>query len=209
MIYPIFSKRILLFLLGSLCWLGSIAPLQAGTPTAAMETVVSKALLVLRDPAFQQPGQKTERREKLRAAIYTAFDFERMSRGAVGLRWRVFTEGQKQRFMQLFERLLENTYMNSVERYKNEEVRFVREVLLSSSAARVDSVVESKGAEFKLSYQLHRQDSHWKISDVTIEGVSVVANYRAQFRQLLRRGSSEEIEAMLVTLARSVQKSDQ
>ncbi|MEO5339843.1 MAG: ABC transporter substrate-binding protein [Magnetococcus sp. MYC-9] len=209
---PLLTRRSLFHGLFGLWLMGLTAPLQAAgptpTPTAYMEGVVQRVLAVLRDPAMSGVEQQTARREALRKIIYGEFDFERMSQGAVGPKWPKFSDAQKKQFIVLFERLLENTYMNSVERYKNEEVRFTREVQPSGTTARVDTVVISKGAEFKISYHLEQQGAGWKVADVTIEGVSVVANYRAQFKQLLRTGEPAEIDAMLVSLENSANRSE-
>ncbi|MEO5362742.1 MAG: ABC transporter substrate-binding protein [Magnetococcus sp. DMHC-8] len=182
-------------------------PVQAGG-TSYMEEVVQRVLVILRDARLSAPEHQTERREKLRAIVYAEFDFHTMSQGAVGPKWHKFTDEQQTRFIVLFERLLENTYMNSIERYKSEEVRFTKEVVQTGSVVRVDSVVVSKGTEFKVSYQLRQQDQTWKVIDVIIEGVSVVSNYRAQFRQLLHKDDREGIEAMLSALENSVNKSE-
>ncbi|MBF0429353.1 MAG: ABC transporter substrate-binding protein [Magnetococcales bacterium] len=173
-----------------------------------MDKVVQKVLVILRDAQLSAPEKATERREKLRTIVFEEFDFIAISQSAVGQKWHKFSEAQKNRFIQLFERLLENTYMSTVERYKSEEVRFTKEVAQTSNLSRVDSVVVSKGTEFKISYLLAREGAGWKVNDVTIEGVSVVANYRAQFKQLLQRDDAEGIDTLLSTLENSVNKSE-
>lgn len=188
--------------------LGSATPLQAGA-MSHMENAVQKALVILQDPALDVPSRQAERREKLRTALYANFNFDIMSQWAVGPKWRKFSPEQKAQFMVLFARLLENTYMNTIERYKNEEVRFTKELAQSAKITRVDSVVVSKGSEFAVSYQLIQEGEEWKVCDVIIEGVSVVANYRAQFKQLLRKDDREGIDEMLVTLGNSVSRSEQ
>ncbi|WP_130472897.1 ABC transporter substrate-binding protein [Candidatus Magnetaquicoccus inordinatus] len=179
-----------------------------GEAIAYMGKVVQKVLTILRDVQLNTPEKMPVRREKLRAIVFEEFDFHAMSQAAVGPKWHKFSPAQKERFIQLFERLLENTYMNSIERYKSEEVRFTKELAQTSNLSRVDSVVVSKGTEFKVSYLLARQGASWKVNDVTIEGVSVVANYRAQFKQLLQRDDAEGIDTMLLALENSVQKSE-
>ncbi|MEO5348521.1 MAG: ABC transporter substrate-binding protein [Magnetococcus sp. YQC-3] len=203
----LFSHRFLLAITLGLWLLGSAHPLYAGA-LSHLEEAVQKVLVILRDPVLNAPENLTERRGKLREIIFAEFDFNTMSQSAVGPKWHKFSEEQKAHFIILFERLLENTYMNSIERYKSEEVRFTKELSQSDTVARVDSVVVSKGTEFKVSYQLLLQGQAWKVTDVIIEGVSVVSNYRAQFKQLLRKDDREGIDAMLVTLGNSVNKSE-
>lgn len=207
-LYARFSRRALLCMVLSIWLLGSTTPLQAGA-LSHMENSVQKALVILQDPTLDVPEKQMERRAKLRDAIYANFNFDVMSQWAVGSKWRKFSAEQKAQFIVLFARLLENTYMNTIERYKSEEVRFTKELPQSDKITRVDSVVVSKGTEFSVSYQLIQDNQEWKVCDVIIEGVSVVANYRAQFKQLLRKDDQEGINAMLVTLGNSVSKSEQ
>lgn len=201
------SHRFLPAIVGGVLLLVGAAPLQAGG-MAHIEQAVQKAVVILHDPALAVPEKKLERREKLRKIIYAEFDFVAISQGAVGHRWRKFSAEQKSRFIPLFKRLLENTYINTIERYKGEKISFVREVKQSNSVVRADSVVESKGTEFKVSYLLRRNNQDWKVFDVVIEGVSVVSNYRSQFKQMLRRGSAAEIEKLLVRLNEASNKSE-
>ena len=201
------SRRFLLSVTLGLWLLGSVHPLHAGA-MLHLEEAVQKVLVILRDPVLNTPENQTERRGKLRELIFAEFDFNTMSQSAVGVKWHKFSDEQKSQFITLFERLLENTYMNTIERYKSEEVRFTKELPQSDQVARVDSVVVSKGTEFKVAYQMLLQGQTWRVIDVIIEGVSVVSNYRAQFKQLLRKDDREGIDAMLVTLGNSVNRSE-
>ncbi len=192
----------LLFIFGSLLAVSSDA--AAASPRTRLEAAVTKAIRVLQDPAWAAPGKAEARREKLRRIIYKEFDFNRMSRGAVGRKWRKFSSAQRSRFVTLFRRLLENTYMGTIERYKGETVEFLKEVKQSKTVARVDSLVRSRGQKYKIAYRLRHGSGGWKVFDVIIEGVSVVSNYRAQFKQMLRKGGSKAIESLLTKLQQKV-----
>lgn len=192
-------QSLFLILLG-MGLLGPVASLQAGS-MVRLEAAVQQAVAILRDPALAAPEHTQARRDTLREAIYSEFDFNAISQGAVGHKWRKFSEAQRTRFIPLFRRLLENAYMDTIERYKDSEVRFVKEVAQSDTVIRVDSLVASKGVEFQVSYQLRKApDQTWKVFDVIIEGVSVVSNYRSQFKQMLRRGTPAEIDELLTRL---------
>ena len=178
-----------------------VAPLYASEGSAQLQNAVQAAIRILQDPSLKSASRRAERREQLRQVIYTEFDFHAISRGAIGHKWRKFSADQKARFIPLFKQLLENTYLNTVERYQGNDVKFMKEVQKSANSIRTDSVVQSGGTEFEVSYRLHRVNGQrWKVFDVIIEGISVVSNYRAQFKQMLRRGSPAEIEKMLTKL---------
>jgi phospholipid transport system substrate-binding protein len=44
-----------------------------------------------------------------------------------------------------------------------------------------------------LNYRLLREDGIWKVYDVVIEGVSLVSNYRSQFRRIIHQSSYAEL----------------
>ncbi|MBF0273284.1 MAG: ABC transporter substrate-binding protein [Magnetococcales bacterium] len=191
-------------------WVVVLAPLSVWSVTIAQEggrmdklaASVQQAISILKDPELAVPARREERREMLRRVIYQEFDFSRMSQSAVGRAWGKFTPGQQQRFTDLFRKLLENTYMNMIERYDGERVEFLKEVPKSDDLVLVDSLIHSKGQQYKLSYYMHNTAGHWKVDDVVIEGVSVVANYRSQFQQAIR--TADDIEPLLTRLQEKI-----
>lgn len=178
-----------------------------GEPKGKLETSVQQAIAILKDPELAVPARREERREMLRRVIYQEFDFTRMSQSAVGRVWVKFSPGQQQRFVVLFKQLLENTYMNMIERYDGERVEFIKEVQKADDLVLVDSLIHAKGQKYKLSYYLNNQAGAWKVDDVVIEGVSVVANYRSQFQQAIR--SADDIEPMLTRLEEKINTAPQ
>lgn len=180
----------------------AIAASAATKPSPAMEeleTAVRQALSILKNPAYSQPEQKETRRKMLQDVIYPEFDFQRMAQGAVGLPWKKFTPDQQERFTKAFRSMLESTYLNMIERYSGEEVTFTNEASLSSQVLRIDSLVLSKGQKYDMSYRLYPKGDKWLVFDIIIEGVSVIANYRSQFKQLLH-SAEPDIEGLLVRM---------
>ncbi|MBF0296987.1 MAG: ABC transporter substrate-binding protein [Magnetococcales bacterium] len=178
-----------------------------GNTMAKLAASVQQALTILKDPALAVPDRKEERREMLRRVIYKEFDFARMSQSAVGRVWVKFSPGQQERFVTLFQKLLENTYMNMIERYNGEQVEFLKESPKAEDLVLVDSVIHAKGQQYKLSYYMHATGGDWKVEDVIIEGVSVVTNYRAQFQQAIR--TADDIEPMLARLEEKLRNAPQ
>ncbi|MBF0455952.1 MAG: ABC transporter substrate-binding protein [Magnetococcales bacterium] len=178
---------------------------EANSRMAALESSVNAALEILKNPELANLENREARRQQLRDTLYPQFDFSRMAQGATGRKWRKFSSDQKERFTTLFKQLLERTYLGMIERYQGEEVSFVKEVEQSKSVVRVDSIIYSKGQKYDMSYRMGKTGDQWKVFDVIIEGVSVIANYRAQFKQLLRK-SRPDIEGMLAKLEEKVSK---
>jgi phospholipid transport system substrate-binding protein len=192
-------------------WVVVLAPLSVWSVTIAQEAgrmdkltaSVQQAISILKDPELAVPARRAERREMLRRVVYQEFDFGRMSQSAVGRSWLKFSPGQQQRFTDLFRQLLENTYMNMIERYDGERVEFLKEVPKAQDLILVDSVIHAKGQQYKVAYYMRQSaGGGWKVDDVVIEGVSVVANYRSQFQQAIR--TPDDIEPLLTRLQEKV-----
>ena len=54
-------------------------------------------------------------------------------------------------------------------------------------------IIDKKGQEFSVNYRLHNRNGDWKVYDVVIEEISLVNNYRAQFKRALATASYEEL----------------
>ncbi|MBF0310182.1 MAG: ABC transporter substrate-binding protein [Magnetococcales bacterium] len=169
----------------------------AATQFTGLQESISKAIAILRDPGLAAPSRVDERRNLLRNTIYTQFDFAAMSSNAVGPAWRNFTPQQKERFVVTFRQLLEDSYLDKIENYRGETIEFLKDVPEGPNTSRVDSVVKTPSAEYKMSYRLIKGSQGWKVFDVILEGISLGSNYRGQFQQILSRSSVDE---MLVQL---------
>nr|CRH06972.1 putative Toluene tolerance family protein [Candidatus Magnetococcus massalia] len=175
-------------------------PLPGGE-SADIQKAIVRAVSILQDPELAKPENLAERRQQLRQLIYSQFDFLRMSRGAVGRKWRHFNEQQRVRFVELFRQILEVTYMDRIETYQGSGVRFAPEQRRGSRIIQLDSTVDVNGQPISLSYRCLNAGFGWKVYDVYIEGISLVSNYRSQFSYLLR---GNDIEGLLTKLQAKV-----
>jgi phospholipid transport system substrate-binding protein len=165
----------------------------AGAAGDQVRQTVDKLLAILNDPQFKQEGRKKERREELKKVIGQRFDFTEMARRSLGPEWRRHTPGEQKEFVKLFTDLLERAYLEQIESYNDQKVRYVYE-RQDSSYAEVDTkIIDSKGQELSVNYRLHNVNGDWKIYDVVIENISLVNNYRAQFARVLASSSYQEL----------------
>lgn len=124
------------------------------------------------------------------------FDFERMSRLALGRSWRDATEDQQQRFVDAFRGLLVRTYATALLEYTDEEFRFMpfRDDM---SRRRVDvpiQVIRRGAPNVPVSISMF-QDSEdaWKVYDVKIEGISFVTTYRSSFNRDINNSGMDKL----------------
>lgn len=168
-------------------------PASAGAPTEQVQSTVDHILGILKNPRLKGDAAKKERREQLREAIFARFDFPEMSKRSLGTQWRKLSPNDQEEFVKLFTDLLERTYVNQIEAYKDEKVMFLKETLDNNFAEVQSRVVSGKGEEFSLNYRAHRVGTEWKVYDVVVENISVINNYRAQFNRILVNQSYEEL----------------
>jgi len=189
-------KRRPLPALGAALLLGLLlaGPALAGPALDQTRHSVNKVLAILRDPAYQDPGTKTAQRKLLRAAADELFDWPALARRAAALEWRTMNPAQRKEFTELFSRILEKTYMDRIQSYTNETVRYDKETLLDTSKADVATMVVTASKEIPISYRLYDAGGGaWRVYDVFVEGVSLVKNYRTQFKDILAKNSVEDL----------------
>ena len=162
-------------------------------PTEALRKPLDKALVIMQDHRFRQPGEKKEQSDKLWELIRQAFDFEGITERAVGMNWKRFSPQQKNDFADTFTTLLGNSYINKIQGkfHDTDKVNFLSEEILGGDKAIVKSMIVREVDSFPVDYKVRALDGTWKIYDVNIEGVSLVQNYRAQFNDILSKDSPD------------------
>jgi phospholipid transport system substrate-binding protein len=161
----------------------------AASPGEEVRASVEKFLAILKDPRLQDKPE--ERRKEIKDVIRERFDFTEMARRSLGPEWRRHTPEEHKEFVRLFTDLLERAYIRTVEDIR--DVRYRSERVDGDNAEVRTTVTDNKGVEFDVDYRLHKADGDWKVYDVVVENISLVNNYRDQFRRVLSKYSYEEL----------------
>jgi phospholipid transport system substrate-binding protein len=169
----------------------------AQPPLETIQNQVNKLLEVLADPALKAPSAKEPKEKKIWAIIDSVFDYSELSARTLAQHWKSFSPEQQKEFVRLFGKLLGNTYMDRIMSYSNEKVVFGKAAQLSENTTEVQSEVVTASKSIPISYRMILKDGHWKVFDVVIEGVSLVQNYRTQFREILKNKPPEDLIKML------------
>ena len=171
--------------------------LYAGPATDTVKGQVDKILSTLRDPAFKEKTRE-EKIAGIREIINEVFDWKELSRRTLGRNWKKFSPEQRTEFVELFSRLLEGIYADRLLAYTNEKVIFEKETELKKGKVEVSSYIRlADGKRIPLKYRALQKDGTWKVYDVIIEGISMVKNYRGQFREALSSGTPDDLIATL------------
>ena len=176
-----------------------LIPLQvyASTPKETVETGVNKVLKTLADPAFKAKSNDAKVTE-IGNVIGEVFDFMELSRRTLGREWKKMKPDQQKEFVELFEKLLLGVYADRLLAYTDQKILFDKEKMLKKGRAEVQSyLVLSDGRKVPIFYRLTNKSGQWRVYDLIIEGVSLVRNYRTQFREIIAKDSPEKLLEVL------------
>jgi phospholipid transport system substrate-binding protein len=118
-------------------------------------------------------------------------DFQRMSKWVLGKHWRRASIDQREQFVNEFRQLILRTYSTALLEYSEQKVN-VLPVRAAADAREVTVRTEiqaNQGPVIPIAYDLYLdQNQQWKVYDVTIDGISLISNYRSTFSTQIRRG---------------------
>lgn len=175
----------------------------AGAPLDTVKGHADKVLDVLRDPALKGDSAKKVKKNKIRAIAEKMFDFSELSKRTLAKNWNTLSSEQQNEFVKLYESILEDAYSNKIMAYTDEKIVFSKEIKLTEKTFEIQSTVLRRNGEIPIFYRVILKDGAWRVYDVVIEGVSLINNYRTQFREIL---ANKTPEALLETLRKKAGK---
>lgn len=163
-------------------------------PMEALKGPVNTVLQILQDPKYDPPEQRQAQRDIIWGVTRDIFDFTEMAKRALALNWRVFSPPQRKEFTELFSELTAHSYLEQIKgTYTDLAVEFLGEEMLSDDKAMVKTKVRREEVETPVDYRMLQNGGRWLVYDVNIEGVSLVQNYRTQFREILAKETPEQL----------------
>ena len=162
----------------------------ASAPRAMVQETIDAVLVVLKDKSLSTE----QKRSKIEQIAYQRFDFITLSKLVLARNWPRFSKTQQEQFIAEFKRYLAVNYGNRIERYDQQKVEIVGERQEPRGDVTIQSVV--RGGEFEgatIDYRLRQTEGRWLVIDVIVEGISLVSNFRDQFKEVLARGGPEEL----------------
>jgi len=154
-----------------------------GAPMALVKNTVNQAVDVLKN--HQTPMDM--RRRKLLQLVAGHFDFADMARSSLGPHWRQLTPAQRQQFVPLYTAFMEDVYLNKLEGYSGQKIEFLNQSSDGPGYSQVSTrtVQPNGGQPIRIDYRLKQEGGDWKVYDVTVDGISITANYRNQFNRVI------------------------
>ena len=171
----------------------------AGVPTDQLRGSIDLVLKIVTDPELKKEARTAERRRRIRAVVNQIFDFTEISQRSLGRHWLVRTPAEREQFVALFGDLLENAYITKIESYSGEKIQYPGDVIDGDLAVVKTRIVTKQGTEIPIDYRMFLNGGRWAVYDVSIEGISLIGNYRTQFNAVIQRSGFPDLVAKLKT----------
>ena len=198
------SSVLITAVLLSLFLLPAPAAVLASSPqqgaTQELKGTLDSILNVLLDPALRQEQYKAQRMEKVQALFRQRFDERSFCIRALGKHWKERTPTEQDEFIILFSKLLVETYLERIDGYLTGTTSFSHQNIsyLGERATEgytlVTTDVQLDGTKkIPVLYRMETIDGTWKVTDIAIEGISLLKNYRAQFNEIIANAGYDEL----------------
>jgi phospholipid transport system substrate-binding protein len=138
---------------------------------------------------------------RVRPSIEKSFALDLVTRQAMGPGWRQFSAAEQKRITDLFSELLIRTYSVRVVGTSRPKISYGTPVNLATDRREIPTrvITSTSNEPIAVVYRLIKLPAGWRIYDVLIEGVSFVANYRAQFEEIVQKGGAAAVIRALET----------
>lgn len=139
--------------------------------------------------------------DQLQPILEKYISFEAMTRRAIGPGWRQIAAAQQQEAVKLFTKLIIRSYSNKFTPGAKTLVDYRKASSPGAGKVEIPTIMTYRDTRYNVVYRMEDRGGRWVITDILAEGVSLVANYRAQFDELFKKGGAD---AILDSLRRSV-----
>ncbi len=181
--------------------LAPIAALAQKSPDALVRSVADDVLKIVQTDQGLRDGDNAKMAKLIEEKIVPHFDFERMTRLAVGRPWREASAEQRQTLIQQFRTLLVRSYSAAYSAYRQIviDVKPLR-VQPTEDDVQVRTEIKLPGGAppVKVDYSMVKANADWKVYDVSVDGVSMVTTYRNTFADEVRKGG---VDGLIKTLS--------
>jgi phospholipid transport system substrate-binding protein len=171
---------------------------DTASPDAMVKNTANEVLEVLNKDATNSNMNKMGK--LVEEKIATKFDFNLMSKIVLGQNWNTASKGQQDQFIVEFRSLLVRTYSSALSKYRNQTIEYQPlHAELGDTKVKVKTqIIQPGGPAIPLDYSLEKIEGTWKVYDVIIDGLSLVAIYRGQFADEVKQNGIDSLIQKLI-----------
>ena len=168
-------------------------------PDVLIKNTAQEVLTIVKQDKDIRSGDKKKILALVDAKVLPNFDFDRMTRLAVGKGWRSATAEQRRSLVTEFRNLLVRTYANAFTGYQNQTLE-VKPLTLPAAADEVtvkSSIIKPGAQPVEVDYEMEKTPEGWKAFDLIVEGASLVTTYRGTFSETIQQSGIDGLIKML------------
>lgn len=167
------------------------------SPQVEVKQIADEILAILKNSELSVE----EKQNRISGRVQRFLNTDSMARRTLGDYWEEATLEQRQRFSDLFVKVLEGTYLSRIGDYSDGVVRYQKQRVKDDKAI-IDTVIVAGDVEVPVQYKMLYVDDHWQVFDLVIEGISLIRNYRSTYGEIIRR---EGFEGLLTMMEEKIQ----
>jgi phospholipid transport system substrate-binding protein len=181
---------------------------QDVAPDVLVKNVTQEVVGLIAKDKEIKAGDRAKLVEVIEAKVLPHFNFGAMTALAMGQNWGKSTPEQKKRLTEEFKTLLVRTYASALAAYSEQKLDFrpLRAKPTDTDVTVNVRVLQPGAQAVTIDYSMEKTGSGWKVYDVMVGGVSLVANYRTEFANTVRNSSIDGLIKDLQTKNRSLDK---
>jgi phospholipid transport system substrate-binding protein len=169
---------------------------EAGAPTTTLQATFAQANRIIADPTMEE--RPLERIIAIRALFSKVFDFRGASEDVLGPEWRTRTAVEQREFTSIFSGFVQRSFVYWLAAVAEIDangitVHYLGESVQRDRAGVRTTIVGRGGRLIRLDHWMVYQGNRWLVRDITIDGVSLITNYRAQFDRVIKTSSYRDL----------------
>ena len=182
------------------------AQAQEMPPDVLVKNVTTEVVELITKDKEIRAGNRSKLIQVIEAKVLPHFNFSSMTALAMGQNWSKATPEQKKRLVEEFRTLLVRTYASALAAYSEQrfDYRPLRARPTDTDVVVNVRVIQSGAQPVPIDYSMEKTAAGWKVYDVMVGGVSLVANYRTEFNSTVREVGIEGLIRNLQAKNRSV-----
>ena len=171
-----------------LSFLPATAALAQQTPEDLVKQITTDVLEAIKSDKQLQAGDKRKALQLAEQKVLPHVDFEEAVKLAAGKSWNTATPEQQKRLASEFRSMLIRVYSNAIDSYRGQTMKVLPSRMQPNATETTvrNQYLRPGAPPVPVDYAMKKTAEGWKIYDISIEGVSMVLTYRAEFEQISR-----------------------
>lgn len=186
----------------------SVGAQEMTPPDVLVKNVTTEVVEIIAKDKEIRSGNRAKLIEVIDAKVLPHFNFTSMTQLAMGQNWKSATPEQRKQLVDAFRTLLVRTYASALAAYSEQkfDYRPLRAKPTDTDVTVQVRVIQPGAQPVPLDYSMEKTPAGWKVYDVIVGGVSLVANYRSEFSAVVRNSGIDALIKDLQTKNRALEQ---